>query len=80
MTTITLNRKNFWDKIWLIYKELIDFWEIKLEIKSRKRTEDTSLKEYIKSWEIDNSENIDWTFNNVEDLILNLNQHKNYGN
>ncbi len=38
-----------------------------------KTPEDMTLREYIKTWEINNPKNISWVYNNVEDLILSLN-------
>jgi hypothetical protein len=39
-----------------------------------------SLREYVLSWEINNPANIEWIYNNIDDLILSLNKYKNYDN
>lgn len=45
-----------------------------------KKTENMSLREYVLSWEINNPANIEWIYNNIDDLILSLNKYKNYDN
>lgn len=80
MTTL-LSKKDFkiiWKSIKNPEKIIIELDEITLQslIWTKKRTskkaENMSLREYIKSWEINNKENISWSYNNVEDLILSL--------
>ena len=79
--TATLSKKDFkiiWKSIKNPEKIIIELDEITLKslIWTKKRTskkaEDMSLREYIKSWEINNKENISWSYNNIEDLILSL--------
>ncbi len=45
-------------------------------ISTKKRTikkyEEISLKEYIKSWEINNAKNISWVYQNIDDLVSSL--------
>ncbi len=69
---IWFNAKNSEKIIIELDQKTLD-WLIWTKKRIIKKPEDMSLREYIKSWEIYNPNNIVWTYNNINDLILSLN-------
>lgn len=70
MTTLTLNKKNFWQKMSLIYKKINTFWELKIKLEQKDPT--IRLQKLV-----DDPNNTSyWPFNNADDFLKHLHSNK----
>ena len=73
MTTIKINKDNFWKKMSIIYKMLLAEWELEIKLKKEK---DPTVR--LNKLVNDPDNTVYWPFDNVEKFLNHLHSNNDY--